>query len=43
VLTVAGSDLRVVVYTAEPSSPDAERLRLVQVLGLQRITSLQAE
>jgi hypothetical protein len=32
-----------VVYTAEPSSPDAERLRLVQVLGLQRITSLQAE
>jgi transcriptional regulator with XRE-family HTH domain len=35
VLTVAGSDLRLVVYTAEPSSPDADRLRLVQVIGLQ--------
>jgi transcriptional regulator with XRE-family HTH domain len=33
VLTVAGSDLRLVVYTAEPSSPDAERLRLAQVIG----------
>jgi transcriptional regulator with XRE-family HTH domain len=30
VLTVAHCDLRVVVYTAEPSSPDAERLRLAQ-------------
>jgi hypothetical protein len=30
VLTVANCDLRVVVYTAEPSSPDAERLRLAQ-------------
>ncbi|MGA7419073.1 MAG: helix-turn-helix transcriptional regulator [Acidimicrobiales bacterium] len=37
VLTVAGSDLRLVVYTAEPSSPDADRLRLVQVIGLQKI------
>jgi transcriptional regulator with XRE-family HTH domain len=37
VLTVAGSDLRLVVYTAEPSSPDAERLRLVQVIGLQEL------
>lgn len=36
VLTVAGSDLRLVVYTAEPSSPDADRLRLAQVVGLQR-------
>ncbi|HKE74584.1 MAG TPA: helix-turn-helix domain-containing protein [Acidimicrobiales bacterium] len=36
VLTVAGSDLRVVVYTAEPSSPDADRLRLCQVIGHQR-------
>jgi DNA-binding XRE family transcriptional regulator len=35
VLTVAGSDLRLVVYTAEPSSPDADRLRLAQVIGLQ--------
>jgi transcriptional regulator with XRE-family HTH domain len=37
VLTVAGSDLRIVVYTAEPSSPDADRLRLVQVIGLQEL------
>jgi transcriptional regulator with XRE-family HTH domain len=35
VLTVAGSDLRLVVYTAEPSSPDADRLRLAQVIGQQ--------
>ena len=39
VLTVAGSDLRLVVYTAEPSSPDANRLRLVQVIGLQKLTA----
>jgi transcriptional regulator with XRE-family HTH domain len=38
VLTVAGSDLRLVVYTAEPSSPDADRLRLAQVIGLQKIS-----
>ncbi len=37
VLTVAGSDLRLVVYTAEPSSPDADRLRLIQVIGLQEL------
>lgn len=35
VLTVARSDLRLVVYAAEPSSPDADRLRLVQGFGLQ--------
>jgi hypothetical protein len=39
VLTVAGSDLRLVVFTAEPSSPDADRLRLVQVLGLQELSA----
>jgi len=38
VLTVAGSDLRLVVYTAEPSSPDADRLRLIQVIGLQKLS-----
>ncbi|MGP0031070.1 MAG: helix-turn-helix domain-containing protein [Acidimicrobiales bacterium] len=38
VLTVAGSDLRLVVYTAEPSSPDADQLRLVQVIGLQDLS-----
>jgi transcriptional regulator with XRE-family HTH domain len=37
VLTVAGSDLRIVVYTADPSSPDADRLRLTQVIGLQEL------
>lgn len=37
VLSVAGSDLRLVVYTAEPSSPDADRLRLVHVIGLQEL------
>jgi len=26
-----------VVYTAEPSSPDAGRLRLIQVIGLQEL------
>ncbi|MEW9551013.1 helix-turn-helix transcriptional regulator [Nonomuraea sp. NPDC050783] len=35
VLTVAGSDLRIMVYTAEPGSEDAERLALVTVLGTQ--------
>jgi hypothetical protein len=39
VLTVAGSDLRIVVYTADPSSPDADRLRLTQVIGLQELRS----
>jgi transcriptional regulator with XRE-family HTH domain len=39
VLTVAGSDLRLVVYTAEPSSPDAGRLRLTQVIGLQELSA----
>jgi transcriptional regulator with XRE-family HTH domain len=38
VLTVAHCDLRLVVYTAEPSSADAGRLRLAQVIGLQRMS-----
>ncbi|MEV7805195.1 helix-turn-helix transcriptional regulator [Microbispora sp. NPDC088329] len=38
VLTVAGSDLRVVVYTAEPGTEDAERLALLTVLGTQSLT-----
>lgn len=42
VLTVAGSDLRLVVYTAERSSPDADRLRLAQVVGLQELSSRDA-
>ncbi|GAA4668024.1 helix-turn-helix transcriptional regulator [Amycolatopsis dongchuanensis] len=37
VLTVAGSDLRIMVYTAEPGSEDADRLALVTVLGTQSL------
>jgi transcriptional regulator with XRE-family HTH domain len=35
VLTVAGSDLRIMAYTAEPGTEDAERLALLTVLGTQ--------
>jgi transcriptional regulator with XRE-family HTH domain len=35
VLSVAGSDLRIMVYTAEPGTEDAERLALAVVLGTQ--------
>ncbi|WP_031465880.1 helix-turn-helix transcriptional regulator [Sciscionella sediminilitoris] len=34
-LSVAGSDLRVMVYTAEPDTEDAQRLALLSVLGTQ--------
>ncbi|MFJ4844160.1 MULTISPECIES: helix-turn-helix transcriptional regulator [unclassified Streptomyces] len=37
VLTVAGSDLRIMVYTAEPGTEDAERLSLLTVLGTQSL------
>jgi transcriptional regulator with XRE-family HTH domain len=33
VLTVAGTDLRLVVYTADPASPDAEKLDLLRVVA----------
>jgi transcriptional regulator with XRE-family HTH domain len=36
-LTVAGSGLRIMIYTAEPGSPDAERLALLAVLGTQTL------
>jgi hypothetical protein len=35
VLTVVGSDLRVVAFTAAPGSEDADKLRLLAVLGTQ--------
>ena len=35
VLTAAGSDLRVVAFTAPPGSEDADKLRLLAVLGTQ--------
>ncbi|GGT88296.1 transcriptional regulator [Streptomyces violascens] len=37
VLFVAGSDLRIMIYTAEPGSQDAERLELLAVLGTQTL------
>jgi len=37
VLMAPGSDLRVVVYTAEPGSTDAARLDLLRVAGLQSL------
>jgi transcriptional regulator with XRE-family HTH domain len=37
VLTAEGTDIRLVVYTADPSSPDADKLELVRVLGLQTV------
>lgn len=38
ILTVAGSDLRIMIYTAEPGTEDAERLALVTVLGTQSLS-----
>ncbi|MFW6694592.1 helix-turn-helix transcriptional regulator [Streptomyces sp. MAR4 CNX-425] len=37
ILSVAGSDLRIMVYTAEPGTEDAERLALLTVLGTQTL------
>lgn len=39
VLTVAGGDLRVVVYTVAPGSEDAGKLDLLRVTGLQRFAA----
>ncbi|CNG12972.1 putative transcriptional regulator [Mycobacterium tuberculosis] len=38
VLGVTGGDLRIMVYTAEPGSPDAERLAFLAVTGTQALT-----
>jgi transcriptional regulator with XRE-family HTH domain len=37
VLMLRGSDLRVIVYSAAPGTPDAEKLALLGVVGLQRM------
>jgi transcriptional regulator with XRE-family HTH domain len=39
-LIVAGDDLRILVYTAEPGTEDAERLALAVVLGTQALENL---
>jgi len=39
VLTVPGSDLRLVVYTAAPDSDSAEKLRLLSVIGIQPLST----
>ena len=36
-LIVAGDDLRIMVYTAEPGTEDAERLALAVVIGTQAL------
>ncbi|MET9919918.1 helix-turn-helix transcriptional regulator [Streptomyces sp. NPDC006435] len=38
VLNVAGSDLRIMVYTARPGTEDADRLALLSVTGTQSLT-----
>jgi transcriptional regulator with XRE-family HTH domain len=43
ILTVAGSDLRVMIFTAEPGTEDAERLALLTVLGTQAFSAVQAQ
>ncbi|HEX4062664.1 MAG TPA: helix-turn-helix transcriptional regulator [Streptosporangiaceae bacterium] len=39
VLTVTGSDLRIIVYTADPASADASKLALIATIGLQGMAS----
>lgn len=36
-LSVSGSDLRIMIYTTEPDTPDAEKLALLAVLGTQAL------
>ncbi|WP_243793939.1 helix-turn-helix transcriptional regulator [Saccharopolyspora gloriosae] len=37
VLSVAGADLRIMIYTADPGTEDADRLELLAVLGTQSV------
>ena len=41
-LVVAQDDLRIMVYTAEPGTPDAEKLALAIVLGTQTLSDVLA-
>jgi hypothetical protein len=41
ILTIHGGDLRVALFTAKPGSDDAERLALVDVLGLQDLAAAE--
>jgi hypothetical protein len=41
VLTVPGSDVRLVVYTVADGSPDAEKLEFLRVTAGQRATPSQ--
>ncbi len=43
ILTIHDGDLRVALFTAEPGSTDAERLALVNVLGLQDLSALEPD
>ena len=38
VFTVQGADLKVIAFTAEPSTGDADKLALLRVIGLQAIS-----
>jgi transcriptional regulator with XRE-family HTH domain len=42
VLTVGGSDLRLIVYTAPPGSADAQALELIGAVGLQSLSEAPA-
>jgi hypothetical protein len=37
VLRVDGSDVRIVIYSPRPGSPDADALALIGVVGLQTL------
>lgn len=37
-LSVEGSELRIMVFTAEPGTEDAEKLALLSVIGIQKLT-----
>jgi hypothetical protein len=39
VLVIEGSDVRVVLHTTEPATPDSDKLRLVTVIGLQDVAA----